>query len=158
MCKKGFTLVEVLISIVLLGVAICAILGANVSFTKANGAGTKLATAEFLTEQIRTITAMADVVDPQTGTGVWGAEEGSVSLYDDLDDFDGLTFSPPIDANANSLSALAGYSQRVIVENVSASNFGQTVGDHGSDFVRVTVIILSGGEEITRMSWVRAGF
>ena len=156
MYKKGFTLVEVLISVVLLGVAICAILGANVSFTQANGAGTKLATAEFLTEQIRTLTTMVAVADPQTGTGTWGAEEGGVSLYDDLDDFDGRIFSPPIDGNANSLSTLAGYSQQVVVENVSASNFGQTVSDHGSAFVRVTVIILSGGDEITRTSWVRA--
>ena len=39
-CKNGFTLVEVLVAIMLVGLAIASLLGANRVFTEANGAGT----------------------------------------------------------------------------------------------------------------------
>ena len=53
MNKKGFTLIEVLISTVLVGIAIAALLAANTCFTNVNGESLKLSNAEFLTEQIR---------------------------------------------------------------------------------------------------------
>ena len=51
--RCGFTLIEALISIVLVGIAIAALVGSNQSFTIVNGVGLELSTAEVLTEQIR---------------------------------------------------------------------------------------------------------
>ena len=51
--RSGFTLVEVLIAVALIGLAIASLLVANISFTKANSAGMDLSTAEVLIEQIR---------------------------------------------------------------------------------------------------------
>jgi len=73
----------VLIAVVLVGLAITALLVANSSFTIANGAGTDLSTAEFLIEQIRELTAMLPVIDPQSSTTTFGPEETNLADYDD---------------------------------------------------------------------------
>jgi prepilin-type N-terminal cleavage/methylation domain-containing protein len=154
----GFSLIEVLIAVVLIGLAITALLAANGSFTIANSAGTDLSTAEFLIEQIRELMALLPVVDPQTGTTTFGPEETGLTYYDDLDDFDGASFSPPIDANRNVLNNFTAFSQLVIVENVNPSNFEQVVSDHSTSFVRVTVSVLLNTKQITSTSWIRARY
>ena len=156
--KGGFSLIEVLIAVILVGVAIASLIAANSSFTKANAAGTNLSTAEFLVEQIRELTALLPVVDPQTDTSIFGPEETSLAGYDDLDDFDGVNFSPPINANREVLSDFAAFSQQITVENVNAGDFGQVVIDHSSHFVRVTVKVLLNSREINSASWIRARY
>jgi len=154
--KEGFTLVEVLVAIVLVGFAIAAMVGASLSFTKANTAGANLTTAEFLSEQIKQLTDLLAVVDPQSGTGTFGPEETNLAGYDDLDDFNGAVFSPPINTARETLSDFTGYTQQITVENVSAANFEQTVANHSSDFVRVTVTVSLNSDTVSSASWIRA--
>ena len=98
------------------------------------------------------------MVDPQSGTAVFGPEEASLSGYDDVDDFDGANFSPPINSNRQVLNDLGTFSQRITVENVSNSDFTQVVAHHSSDFVRITVKIFLNSKEISFESWVRARY
>jgi prepilin-type N-terminal cleavage/methylation domain-containing protein len=137
MKKHGFTFIEVLIAILLVGLAIASLVVANSSFTKANAAATDLSTAEFLIEQAR---------------------ERSVSVnYDDLyglEHFDDVEFSPPISADGGSLDDFAAFSEQITVKNVSDANFGQVVVD--SNFVRVTVKVFLNSKEISSASWLRA--
>jgi prepilin-type N-terminal cleavage/methylation domain-containing protein len=159
MKKSGFSLVEVLIAIILVGLAIASLVAANSSFTKANGTGTDLSTAEFLIEQIRELTALLPVIDPQTGISTFGPEAGeTLANYDDLDDFDGANFSPPINAKRETLNHFAAFSQQITVENVKASDFEQVESDHGSCFVRVTVKVFLNSREISSVSWIRARY
>jgi type II secretory pathway pseudopilin PulG len=158
MKKDGFSLIEVLIAILLVGLAIVSLVAANSAFTKANGAGADLSTAEFLIEQIRELTTPLPVVDPQSGTATFGPEETTLAGYDDLDDFNGANFSPPIGANRTVLNAFAGFGQRITVENVSSSNFEQVVAHHSSSFVRVTVKVVLNGRDISSASWIRARY
>ena len=72
--KNGFSLIEVLIAVLIVGLAIVSLVAANGAFTMANGAGADLSTAEFLFEQIRELTAPLPVIDPQTGTSTFGSE------------------------------------------------------------------------------------
>lgn len=157
---RGFTLIEALIATILVGFSIAALMAANGTLSMANGAGADQSTAEFLAEQIRELTAMLAVVDPTTGIATFGPEslETSVTSYDDLDDFDGAVFSPPIAANRTTLPELAGFSQQVTVENVSLANLDQVVADHSSQFVRVTVRVLKNGRLICTTSWIRARY
>jgi len=145
-------------AIVLVGIAIASLVAANSSFTRATGAGTNLSTAEFLIEQIRELSTLVAVVDPETETDIFGPEEAALTDYDDLDDFDGASFSPPISSNRVPLDNFAGFSQQITVENVSASNFEEVVSDHGSSFVRVTVRVLLNSKEISSTSWIRAQY
>jgi prepilin-type N-terminal cleavage/methylation domain-containing protein len=160
--KSGFSLIEVLIAILLIGIAVASLVAANGAFTKANGAGTDLSTAEFLIEQIRELTTLLPVVEPETpenGFDIFGPESGeTLATYDDLNDFDGATFSPPIDVGRNILSNFTAFHQVVTVENVSASNFEQIVGDNSSYFVRVTVSVFLNSKEISSTSWLRARY
>ena len=158
MKKNAFSLIEVLIAIILVGIAIASLVAANSAFTKANAAGTELSTAEFLTEQIRELTALLPVIDPQTGTSAFGPEEASLANYDDLDDFDNSSFSPPINADREVLNDFTAFSQQITVENVSATNFEQIVSDHNSDFVRVTVKVFLNSKEINSANWIRARY
>jgi prepilin-type N-terminal cleavage/methylation domain-containing protein len=156
--RGGFSLIEVLIAILLVGIAIVSLVAANSAFTKTNGAGTDLSTAEFLIEQIRELTTLLAVVDPQSGTATFGPEEATLAGYDDLDDFSGANFSPPISTNRTILNAFSGFSQRITVENVSASNFEQVVAHHSSPFVRVTVKVFLNSNQISSASWIRARY
>ncbi|HEX41519.1 MAG TPA: type II secretion system protein [Phycisphaerales bacterium] len=152
----GFTLVEILVAVALVGIAFVALIASNRAFTVANGQAIDISTAEFLAEQLRELTAALPVVDPQTTTSTFGPEEGTLAGYDDLDDFDGAVISPPIDAGRVAMSELAAFTQRITVENVSGSDFTQVVGNHTTPFVRVTVDILMNGRTITSTRWIRA--
>ena len=160
--SSGFTLVEVLIATILVGCAIASLMVANRAFTKANDAGTDLSTAEFLIEQVKELSALLPVVEPGTlesAVDVFGPESGeTLATYDDLNDFDGANFSPPINAERSVLNDYATFSQQVTVENVSASDFEQVVGDHSTYFVRVTVGVYQNSQLITSASWLRARY
>jgi len=134
--ENAFSLIEVLIATMLVGLAIVALVAANSSFTKANAVGTELSTAEFLIEQIRERTVLVD--------------------YAGLYAFDGASFSPPISAGGDVLNHFAAFSQQVTVENVDAANFEQVVGDGSSDFIRVTIKVFLNSREIGSTSWIRA--
>lgn len=158
MKKRAFTLIEVLIATVLLGLAIVSLLAANAAYTKANGFGTNLSTAEFLIEQIRELTIPLPVIDPETGTANFGAEEATLAEYDDLDDFDDRSFSPPINAERQTLNNFAGFTQQVTVHNVNPGNFEQVVADHSSSFVRITASVFLNSRQISSTSWIRARY
>lgn len=153
--RSGFTLLEALIATVLIGVAVVAMIASNGAFTKVNGAGLTLSNAEFLLEQVREMTATLPVIDPDTGNTTFGAEEASLASYDDLDDFDNKSFSPPIDINRSEMTDLSAYTQQVTVNNVSHGNLETVTADHSTDIVRVTVAILLNGTEVTSSSWIR---
>ena len=160
--KSGFSLIEVLFAVMLVGLAIASLMAANGAFTKANGAGTDLSTAEFLIGQIRELSMLLPVVEPGTpesGVDVFGPESGETLVtYDDLNDFDGMNFSPPISAERTSLNELSAFSQKIKVENVNASDFEQVEANHSSNFVRVTVHVYLNSREISSASWLRARY
>ena len=158
MKRRGFTLIEVLIAAILIGMAIAGLIGANISFTRSNSAGVNMTTAEFLIEQIRELTMPLPVFDPEGFAGTFGAEEASLADYDDIDDFDGKTFNPPINIAREVINDLGTFTQEVTVENVSTSNLEQVVADHSSNFVRMTVTITLNNRQILSTSWVRARY
>ena len=162
---KGFSLVEVLIAVVLVGLSITALVVANNSFTQANSFGADLSTAEFLVEQIRELTTMLPVVDPDVTTWtILGPEEATLADYDDVDDFDGFdsaALGGPIDAGKQPLTSFAAFRQQVTVQRVNPSNFDEIwADDHDppSDFVRVTVTVLQNNTQISSTSWIRARY
>ena len=160
----AFSLIEVLIATILVGLSIAALLAANGSFSMANVAGADLSTAEFLTEQIRELTTMLSAADPDGTTWTTlGPESGeTLATYDDVDDFnafDSATLGAPISAKSEPLTALAAFRQQNTVQKVDPSNFDQTRPDNDpSNFIRVTVTILQNGRPINSASWIRARY
>jgi prepilin-type N-terminal cleavage/methylation domain-containing protein len=162
----GFSLIEVLIATVLVGLSIGALMAANGSFSMTNAVGSDLSTAEFLVEQIRELTTMLPLAEP--GIATWttlGPEAGEPNLpsYDDVDDFDGFdsaSFGAPISAQRTTLPDLAAFRQQVWVQKVNKSNFDQIVDDSDTttNFARVTVKILQNGRPISSVCWIRAKY
>jgi len=154
----GLTLIETLVAMVIIGLTIAAIVASTTAFTRAGGAGLDLSTAEFLIEEIREMTATLPVVDPENGTATFGPESGETTPadYDDLDDFDGAAFSPPLDIHRNSLDDFAVFTQQITVENVDPADMTQVRPDHSTPFVRVTVQIIRNGQVLSTCRWVRA--
>ena len=146
-----------MIATVLVGIAVASLIVATGAFTQVNAAGIDLSTAEFLIEEIRELTASMDVIDPETLTETFGVESGeTLETYDDIDDFNARTFSPPIDINRTQLSNFATFSQVITVQNVSTSDLTLAVANHASPFVKVTVQVLMNNKLVTKASWIRA--
>ncbi|MCK5000199.1 MAG: hypothetical protein KAS23_11710 [Anaerohalosphaera sp.] len=158
-CANAFTIIEVIVATIVIALAIVALIGGNRAFSQTNGEALKMSNAEFLIGQVREMTLTIPVLDPETDDDVFGVESGesTVADYDDLDDFDAETFSPPLDIYRNAITDMSAYSQRIIVQNVNANDFSSIIADHGSDFVRVTVEILLNGNVVTSENWIRAG-
>jgi prepilin-type N-terminal cleavage/methylation domain-containing protein len=135
---NGFTLAEILVAVVIIGIAIAALVGANGAFTQVNGAAVDLSTAEFLIEEIRELTTM--------------------SAYDDLYDFDNASFCPPVDVAGIDLTDFSSFTQQVTVENVNSSSLETPVADHTTDFIRITVAILQNNRPVSSASWIRASY
>jgi type II secretory pathway pseudopilin PulG len=170
--RAGFTLIETALTTVIIGVGILALLEAQQAFLRTNAWSTQSATAAYLANEIRELTRRLPRHDPVTGltlqTGAsgstlhgWGPEAGEVTVqdFDDIDDFDGITFRPdgtlgladhdlpgPIDAFGNVIPEilpdgsalldssgnpvpLQGWTQSVRVEKVNPFDFS-TVHPH----------------------------
>lgn len=136
LAANGFTLVEILVAVVIIGIAIAALVGANGAFTQVNGAAINLSTAEFLIEEIRELTTM--------------------SAYDDLYDFD-TSFCPPVDVSGAELPDFSSFTQQVTVEYVEPSSL-ETQAPVDLDFIRITVAILQNNRPISSASWIRASY
>ncbi|MHC4638909.1 MAG: type IV pilus modification PilV family protein [Planctomycetota bacterium] len=134
--KTAFTLVEILVAIILVGLAVMSLVATNVALTRVNGAGVNLSTAEFVLEQARELLTMAP--------------------YDDLVTYDEITYSPPKAADGNDLSEFPGFSQEIIVENVDEGNYELVVGDGITDFSRITVTVKYNSGYVCAASWIRA--
>jgi len=157
--RAAFTLAEILIAIIFLGLAIAALLGTNRVLTQSNAAAIELSTAEFLTEQFRELTILLPAYDPQEGIDSFGREEALLANYDDIDDFDDLPpFSPPINADRQPINSLASYRQTVTVQNVSPTNFALVVADNTTSFLKVTVNIYFNSKLVSSTSWIRTRY
>ncbi|MCD4823568.1 MAG: prepilin-type N-terminal cleavage/methylation domain-containing protein [Phycisphaerae bacterium] len=163
--RSGFSLIEAIIAITILGVALTAVVGVFKSGTQMNAEGSHRTRAVYLAQEIQEWTASLPFTDPQGAGSGSGSEEGSAQTYvDDLDDLylsDGLTYSPPVatpDASSpttpNELTDLAGWSQIITMSWRSASDPGTSVAVGSSNVVLVTVTIQHQGDEILSTSWL----
>ncbi|RMH12090.1 MAG: hypothetical protein D6695_07655 [Planctomycetota bacterium] len=103
----GFTLIEAALATVIIGVGVVAMVEAQQAFIRSNLWSSHAASGTFLANEIRELTRHLPRHDPVTGLYLeddefggsqlvgWGPEPGEVLVedLDDLDDFDGLTFS-----------------------------------------------------------------
>ena len=112
--RRGFTLLECALAMVILAVGVLALIEAQGYFYTANQFSSQSATGAYLAGELRERMRQLPKHDPVTGlykTGSvlngWGAESGETSItdYDDVDDFDGVEFgegasrSGPIDSS-----------------------------------------------------------
>ena len=165
--RRGFTLVETSLAIIIVSTAMLAMLAANESFSKQNYWGERAAQAARLGGEIRERTMVLTTADPVTGTDTWGPEPGEAAVadWDDIDDYDGLDISGwagtgPIDSAGQVIPGMNQWRQSVQVQSVDPTSLATVVADGTSDAVRVTVDVYwldqpaSSGELMTTVTWV----
>jgi type II secretory pathway pseudopilin PulG len=173
----GFSLVETAVAIVIVSLAVLAIVASQQTFHAQNDEAQQLSLGLSLANELREITLNLPTMDPISGTAVFGPEADelgadvheSVTFFDDLDDFagvggGGIVFSPPISALRETIPDLEPWSQQITVENVSPTEInGPAVADHGSDLLRMTVVVRredpndQAVTEEARLTWVTTG-
>jgi type II secretory pathway pseudopilin PulG len=168
--RGGFTLMEATLATVIVGVGIVSMMQLFGACTKQNRAAFDMTTAMLLAQNIQETMADLEFTDPAYGKTYFGPE-GSQTLatYDDIDDFSGQTFNPPIDSTRKQIPELAQYAQVISVwpvkpyrltvnSNPSAPEVPQTTYTGAA---RVTVMIMhrktstAPWSEVYRTSWIR---
>jgi type II secretory pathway pseudopilin PulG len=165
--RRGFTLIETGLAIVIVSTGIMAMMLAQETVHRQNRWGARAARAARLGNEIRERCFSLSPWDPVTGTAYWGTEPGESSVvdFDDLDDYDGVTFSGatgPIDSGGSVLDDMDGWEQAVTVEPVDPGDLTTVVAAGTSDVLRVTVQVSApaspGGpaELVTSVTWVQS--
>ena len=135
---RGVTLVELIVSIVVIGVALAGVMVVIVRNTSASADPLiwhqAVIVGEAYLEEILTKNFTADGV------------EASRDLYDDVMDYNGLTDSPPRDQNGTAIAALAGYSVNVQVATEALNDI--TLASGNAVRAQVTVTMPTGGSVV----------
>ena len=153
---------EAALATVIVGVGTLGMIQLLATGTVANGKANELSTgltlANNIHEMMQTSSTMSFADSPTATT--WGLESGeSIATADDLDDFDGYTFNPAIDARRQSIAYLSGWTQTVKVERVDPNNLSSVL-PHGSmtpdqrPCSRITVTVNHNGSQVCQTSWV----
>jgi type II secretory pathway pseudopilin PulG len=158
--RGGFTLIEAAITTVIIGVGCVAMLELLGAGTLANNDGAELTTAMNLAGNIRECMTGVAYTDPTNPTH-WGSEAGeTTATYNDLDDFDGKTFSPPLDARRQSLGTpFANWTQSVSVVSIKPTDLQTTMAHLNltpdlRPTCRCTVTVIHNGKQIYSQSWI----
>lgn len=168
--RRGFTLVEAALATVIVGTGIVSLMQLQGTLTQQNAAANQATTAMLLATHIQEAMAGLSFNDPAYGSAYFGPEPGEVlSSFDDVDDFDGQTLSPPIDSTRAAIANLSQYTQAVTVVPVYANKLNSNINPAAPDLpktaytgvVRVTVRVLyrrvptAAATEVYRTSWLR---
>jgi Tfp pilus assembly protein PilV len=129
----GFTLAEVMLAIIIVGVGIVSLMMLFASGTRVNQYGNDLSTAVFLAEQMR---SMTDEVD-----------------FADLFDYDGRVFNGA-DASGNEVAGLSSYQQRINVQAVNAADLTVYVGPSPTAVI-VSASVSKGNDQLAKIDWLR---
>ena len=157
--QGGFTLPEVALTLVIVGVGILGVVRLLAACTQQNRAAADATTAMFLANNVQEAMADLPFSDP-SGSDTFGLEEGGQPLdaWDDIDDFNGYTAFPPMDGTRQTLAGMNRFSQRITVQRVDPQKLSLNAA--GTDAARVTVRVFrhkSDGTvaELSRLTWVR---
>jgi hypothetical protein len=168
--RGAFTLIETAMALIIVGVGVVASMRLFASCSQQNTASTQMTLAMHLSGNIREAMSGLAFDDPNTGTGGWGPETGeTLANYNDVDDFDGLSFNPPIDSLRSTITSMGQYTQVVTVVPIFPNKLNSNVDDASPEIpdgtytgaVRIRVRILyqrTANEptaEVYRCAWVR---
>ncbi|MBU1733956.1 MAG: type II secretion system GspH family protein [Verrucomicrobia bacterium] len=152
----AFTLIELLITIVLVGIVLLALVmsfhESLKSLERQKDLRPSLILCEDLMNEIRS-KAFADLQFPANV----GREEAAVRcLFDDTDDYDDWSESPPQAVEGTVMSNFTGFTRSVVVVNVPATNFNSPpLPDYyTNNFKRITVVVSNAQMSVSNVSVV----
>jgi type II secretory pathway pseudopilin PulG len=158
---NAFTLIEAALATVIVGVGIMAMMQLFAVCTQNNAYASHETTAMLLANNIQETMASLPFNDPIQGQKYFGPEPNeTTATWNDVDDFDGASFNPPIDSMRNTLTNMAQYTQDVDVVPVDPDQLTSVQASY-TGAVRITVKIYyqanasAAKQEVYRISWTR---
>jgi prepilin-type N-terminal cleavage/methylation domain-containing protein len=152
--RRGFTLMEVAMGTMIIGLGVVSVLQLTAKLTVSQVGAVDMTVAVNLANNIHELFYNLHFADPVTPAH-WGPETGeTLATYNDNDDFDGSSFSPPIDTERNTLSNLSGWTQSISVQSVDPNHITSTVPNGSTSMERITVTISHLGQTVYSESWL----
>lgn len=156
---RGLTLVEVVISLVILGVAVAAGVQALGNFAAGSRTWQERSTALELANTLLAEIDSLPFCDPG-GTNNISLDSGETSddrsTFDDIDDYNGWDACPPKDKTNAPMTDYAGYRQQVTVafDTSLATHTGATLT--ANTYKKITVTISKNDKTLARLITIRA--
>jgi hypothetical protein len=129
-----------------------------------NATATHMSVAMMLANNVQEAMANLAFSDPIMGKSTFGPEGGeTLSTFDDVDDFDGQSFNPPIDGLRGNINDMSQYTQIVTVDPVDPNQLTltlpKTITNRTVMRIRTRIMYRRSPaepqEEIYRTDWVR---
>jgi len=131
---RGFTLIEAMFAIMIIGLGIAALMTVFGAGTQANGYGDTLSKAVYLAGEIRSMTD--DVA------------------YTNLLSYNGKTWQG-VDANGSPVAGLQDYQQTLTVTAVNPDDLTTYIGPDPQALL-LTAVISRNSQEVSRLRWLRS--
>lgn len=168
--RRAFTLIETALATLIVGLGVASSMQLFAACSIENRASGTMSVAMLMANNVREAMGGLSFRDPGTAGAVFGPETGeSLATWEDVDDFDGSTFSPPIDSLRQQIPDQSQYSQVVSVwpvnpnqlsvnSNESSPTIAKTTYT-GAVRVRVRILYQATPDaiagEVYRTSWIR---
>jgi hypothetical protein len=170
--RRGLTLLETSLATLIVGLSVLAITKLILAVTQQNFYAQKTTTALMLADNIRELMIGLPMCDPASGVHLGpNTGQSTVDKFNDVEDFNGYTASPPIDANCQPINSLTNWQQSVTVTHVTPGNNGYNSTDPSSndqgvvlDRIKVVVSYSATPSDsttftpITTIEWVKSKY
>lgn len=131
--RRGFTLIEAMLTTIIVGVAFTAMLQLLASGTVNNISAAELTTGVSLARNIREYTLNTP--------------------YANLPPLNNADYSPPHDSRGVAISSLTGWQQKITVQSVNPDNICQDIVDSTPAVVRVSVVVNHNNQKVCDLGW-----
>jgi Tfp pilus assembly protein PilV len=121
--RRGFSLAETFVSVLLVGVCLAASMQTVGAVLRQRSSTNDDTVAALLAQQLlsEVLSQSYEEPDDAVAFGAEGEEAGRED-FDDVDDYNAWTETPPTDRQGTALDGLTGWSREVLVEQVPASD------------------------------------
>lgn len=156
--RRALSLAESAISIVIVGVMLVAALNTVAASRMAERKTSDRSLGQMLAQQLMAEIQMQAYADPEYGEDSFGLAAGKVtgnrSLWNDVDDYDGWSASPPQYKDGTALSGLVGWERSVTVDWVGPLDLSQVVGSN-QGAKRIVVTVTRDAAVVARLTAIR---
>lgn len=154
---RAFSMVEVIISVVIVGTMTVAALNTVGAAKLGNQKTTSRKSGALLAQGLMSEILLQDYEEPvdTPGFGRESSESGGDRTdYDDVDDYDGWSSSPPEYKDGTVIPDLDGWARQVSVAWVNATDLSLTSGSE-TNVKRITVTVTYNGVQVASLTAVR---
>jgi MSHA pilin protein MshD len=144
--RRGFTMVETVICVVIVAVMLVAALEMIGTAARLRGTQTDQSRAAALARELLAEIMQYSYVDPELPTVLLGPELAETrGTFDDVDDYNGLTESPPQKPDGTPLPGFTGWTRSTIIEYADPTNPSATsITDTGLKRISIKVTTPTG--------------